>query len=80
MYIYTSGHEEVSFILNSVPPISKTKTLKRMSSTPGMTPVKKWSRKFTNLRICDERLFTDDDDTVPDFGEKVISFRMENDN
>ena len=28
MYIYTSGHEEVSFILNSMPPISKTKTKK----------------------------------------------------
>ena len=37
----SSGQEEISFILNSVSPVSKTKTLKRMSSTPGMTPVKK---------------------------------------
>ena len=42
-----------------------------MSLTPGMTPVKKQLRKFTNLRIHDEQLFTDDDDPVPDFGEKV---------
>ena len=51
-----------------------------MSLTPGMTPVKKQLRKFTNLRIHDEQLFTDDDDPVPDFGEKVISFMMDNDN
>ena len=61
-------------------PVSKTKTLKRMSSTPGMKPVKERLRKFTNLRICDERLLTNDDDPVPDFGEKVISFMMDNDN
>ena len=60
--------------------ILKTKTLKRKSLTPGMTPVKKQLRKFTNLRIHDEQLFTDDDDPVPDFGEKVISFMMDNDN
>ena len=35
-----------------------------------MTPVKKRLRKFTNLRVRDERLFTDDDDPVPDFGEQ----------
>ena len=61
-------------------PISKIKTLKRMSSAPGMTPLKKRLRKFTNLRIRDERLFTDDDDSVPDFGEKAISFIMDNNN
>ena len=61
-------------------PISKTKTLKRMSSSPDMTAVKIRLRKFTNLGICDERLFIDGDDPVPDFGEKVISFMMDNDN
>ena len=32
------------------------------------------------MRICDEWLFTDDDNPVPDFGEKVISFMMDSDN
>ena len=45
-------------------PISKNKTPKRMSSTPGMTAVKKRLRKFTNWGIRDDRLFTDGDDPV----------------
>ena len=32
------------------------------------------------FRIRDERLFTDDDDPVPDFGEKVISFMIDDNN
>ena len=37
----SSGQEEVSLILNNISPVSRNKTLKRMSSTPGMTPVMK---------------------------------------
>ena len=51
-----------------------------MSWTPGMTPGKKRLCKFTKQRIRDEPLFTHDDDPVPDFGEKAISFMMDNDN
>lgn len=47
----TSCQEEVSSICNSMSPISKHKTLKRMSSIPGMILVKKRLHKFTNLRI-----------------------------
>lgn len=51
-----------------------------MSWTPGMTPGKKRLCKFTKQRIRDERPFIHDDDPVPDFGEKDISFMMDNDN
>lgn len=49
--IFKIQQEEVSSICNSMSPISKHKTLKRMSSIPGMILVKKRLHKFTNLRI-----------------------------
>ena len=71
--------EDISFV-NNMWPMSNNKTLKRMASTPGMSSVKKRLRKLTNIRIREERLFMDDEDLVPEFGEKVISFVLDNDN
>lgn len=50
-YYNSLGDEDISFIMNNMSPISKNKTLKRMASTPGMTPVKKQSHKVANLRL-----------------------------
>ena len=61
-------------MLNRMSTISKIKILKRMSPTPGMTPVKKQLCKFTNLRTGGGWPYTGDGDPVPDFDEKVVVF------
>ena len=61
----TSHQKEVSFRLNSMPPISYLYIYNYIN---------------VQFRIRDERLFTDDDDPVPDFGEKVISFMIDDNN
>ena len=66
------GDEDISFIMNSMSPISKNETLKRMTSTSGLLPLKKWLRKVANLRLREGRLFTDDEQPIPELDEKVI--------
>ena len=44
-----------------------------------MTPLKKRLRKVANLRLRKEKLFTDDEQPIPEFGEKVISFMLDGD-
>ena len=58
---------------------SKRKTMRRMASTPGYTPVKKRLRE-SNIRVREERLFKDDEEPLPGFGEKVIKFMLDNQN
>ena len=70
------GDEDISFIMNSMSPISKNETLKRMTSTSGLLPLKKWLRKVANLRLREGRLFTDDEQPIPELDEKVIFFML----
>ena len=74
------GDEDISFIMNSMSPVSKNKTLKRTASTQGMTPVKKRLRKVANLRLREESLFTDDEQPIHESGEKLIAFMLDGDN
>ena len=76
----SDGDADISLIMNCMTPNSKSKTPKRMATKPGMTQsVRKQLRKGANFRIREERLFTYDE-MVPEFGEKVIAFMMDNDN
>ena len=51
-----------------------------MALTLGMTPIKKWLHKVANLRLGEERLLKDDEQPIPEFGEKVISFMLDGHN
>ena len=69
-----------SFLLDNMSPISKKKTLKRAAMAPGFTPIKKKLRVESNVQLRSEHLFTEEDNSVSEFGEKVIAFMLLDDN
>ena len=69
-----------SFLLSSMSPLSKKKTLKRSATTPGFTPIKKRMRNEMNIQIHTDRIFTEDEDYLPELAEKVVHFMMQDDN
>ena len=52
-------------------PNSKSKMLKRVASTPG---------EKCNYQVRGDRLFVDEEVEVPELGEKVMKFMLDNDN
>ena len=60
----------VQFLLSSMSPLSKKKTLKRAATTPAFTPVMKKLRNTHNIQLRTERLFTEDQQYLSPLGEK----------
>ena len=69
-----------SFLLSSMSPLSKKKTLKRSATTPGFTPIKKRMQNEMNIQIHMDRIFTADEDYLSELAEKVVHFMMQDDN
>ena len=66
-------------LLECMTPTSKSKTLRRLASTPGLTPVKKKLR-LEGYQVRSDRLFVDDEVEAPEIAEKFVKFMMDNDN
>ena len=69
-----------SFLLSSMSPQTKKKTLKRAASIPGFTPVKKRMRNDLNIQLRTDRIFTHDSSYLSELAEKVLKFLMQDDN
>ena len=76
-----SGDDTLALsILQCMTPNSKNKTLKRVASTPGLSPIRKRLRETCNVQVHNDRSFTDEEIPVLDLGEKIIAFLLDNDN
>ena len=70
----------VQFLLSSMSPLSKKKTLKRAATTLAFTPVMKKLRNTYNIQLRTERLFTEDQQYLSPLGEKIAAFMLLDDN
>ena len=66
-----SGDDTLALsILKCMTPNSKNKTLKRVASTPGLSPIRKRLRDTRNVQVRNDRLFNDEEIPMLDLGEK----------
>ena len=70
----------VQFLLSSMSPLSKKKTLKRAAITLAFTPVMKKLQNTYNIQLRTERLFTEDQQYLSPLGEKIAAFMLLDDN